>query len=82
MYRYEDDIGFVYYDRSVKINIITSNRGHKAVMCCRGGGSQTEACWRYNCSHGDAGPRAFCVQSLRKCLQAPGFTEPAPRSAS
>ena len=51
-------------------------------MCCRGGGTKTEVCWRYNWSGGDAGSRAFFVQSLRKCLQAPRIADPAPRSAS
>uniref|UniRef100_V9IAH4 Uncharacterized protein n=1 Tax=Apis cerana TaxID=7461 RepID=V9IAH4_APICE len=47
-----------------------------------GGGTQSEACWRYNWSSGDAGSRAFFVQTLRKRLQAPCFADPAPRSAS
>lgn len=57
--------------------------GHVAVlMCCRGGGTQSEARWRYNWSGGDAGPGAFSVPTLRKRLQASCLADPAPRSAS
>lgn len=57
--------------------------GHVAVlMCCRGGGTQSEARWRYNWSGGDARPGAFSVPALRKRLQAPCLADPAPRSAS